>query len=355
MAIVIHDLVMTALAVFVALELRFDEARLAGFLSICRSSSRSHCLAPRSSTGLPTSTVEMALRLDPRSRQYRARRELLGGRLPRRRLYPPVAASARPIYFGKAFVAVYWGLQIFFLGGPRFVYRWWKDRWQKVVRSPRSACRDGAHPRPRARDRSGAARHPGRASGASPARPHLAARHRSRAQHPRRADHRQLRRSRVGHRTTCGGWPHAAAHGACARARSRLPPIPKPSIALARRHGIAVSQTQPLVGTEGAETAPRLAPVAMEDLLLRPAVAIDRARLERLAHGRKFAITGGGGSIGSEIARRLVLFGAARSDDHREFRACAARHRRSLVARRAEDAHLRKALRRARPRARASR
>ncbi|MBV9568124.1 MAG: capsular biosynthesis protein, partial [Hyphomicrobiales bacterium] len=31
-AIVVHDLVMTALAVYAALELRFDEARLAGFL-----------------------------------------------------------------------------------------------------------------------------------------------------------------------------------------------------------------------------------------------------------------------------------------------------------------------------------
>ena len=111
---------------------------------------------------------------------------------------------------------------------------------------------------------------------------------------------------------------------------------PETIYALARRHGIAVSQTQPLVGTEGADATPRLAPVAMEDLLLRPAVAIDRARLERLAQGRKFAITGGGGSIGSEIARRLVLFGARRSGDHRELRACAARHRRSLVARRAE-------------------
>ena len=86
---------------------------------------------------------------------------------------------------------------------------------------------------------------------------------------------------------------------------------PETIYALARRHGIAVSRTQPLVGTEGADATPRLAPVAMEDLLLRPAVTIDRARLERLAQGRKFAITGGGGSIGSEIARRLVLFGAA--------------------------------------------
>ncbi len=115
---------------------------------------------------------------------------------------------------------------------------------------------------------------------------------------------------RGGHRAPRGGGARTSPDGAVRRARSRRAAGPEAIYALARRHGIAVSRTQPLVGTEGADATPRLAPVAMEDLLLRPAVAIDRARLERLAEGRKFAITGGGGSIGSEIARRLVLFGA---------------------------------------------
>ncbi|WP_407179626.1 SDR family NAD(P)-dependent oxidoreductase [Bradyrhizobium sp. STM 3562] len=58
--------------------------------------------------------------------------------------------------------------------------------------------------------------------------------------------------------------------------------------------------------------APRLAPVAVEDLLLRPSSAIDYARLEALVKGKAVIVTGGGGSIGSEICHRVVTFGASR-------------------------------------------
>src|ERR1700753_236156 len=58
--------------------------------------------------------------------------------------------------------------------------------------------------------------------------------------------------------------------------------------------------------------APRLAPVAVEDLLLRPSSTIDYARLEALVKGKSVIVTGGGGSIGSEICERIVTFGAAR-------------------------------------------
>ncbi len=57
---------------------------------------------------------------------------------------------------------------------------------------------------------------------------------------------------------------------------------------------------------------PRLAPVAVEDLLLRPSSSIDYARLEALVKGKSVIVTGGGGSIGSEICERIVAFGAAR-------------------------------------------
>ena len=56
----------------------------------------------------------------------------------------------------------------------------------------------------------------------------------------------------------------------------------------------------------------QLAPVAVEDLLLRPSVKIDYARLEHFVSGRAIVVTGGGGSIGSEICDRIVTFGAAR-------------------------------------------
>src|SRR5258708_31298396 len=56
----------------------------------------------------------------------------------------------------------------------------------------------------------------------------------------------------------------------------------------------------------------RLTPVAVEDLLLRPSEKIDHGRLEALVKGKTVIVTGGGGSIGSEICNRLVTFGAAR-------------------------------------------
>jgi O-antigen biosynthesis protein WbqV len=311
MAIVIHDLVMTALAVFVALELRFDEARLAGFL-----------------TQLPlilVLTLPFAALVYWASNLYkskwrfasipdlvnivRAASFLAVGFL----VVDYILLSPQVLghfYFGKAFVAVYWGLQIFFLGGPRFVYRWWKDRWQKVA-AHRAAPVETALILGRAQETDPVLRaiQTGQVMGLRPLG----------LVSPRTSD--------LGHSIRgvqiIGSFAdlepvieRLAAEGRTPRrmvlCASALEPSagPETIYALARRHGIAVSQTQPLVGTEGGEIAPRLAPVAMEDLLLRPAVAIDRARLERLAQGRTFAITGGGGSIGSEIARRLVLFGA---------------------------------------------
>src|SRR5947207_6381272 len=56
----------------------------------------------------------------------------------------------------------------------------------------------------------------------------------------------------------------------------------------------------------------RLTNVAVEDLLLRPSENIDYARLERLVKSKAVIVTGGGGSIGSEICERVVTFGATR-------------------------------------------
>jgi O-antigen biosynthesis protein WbqV len=57
---------------------------------------------------------------------------------------------------------------------------------------------------------------------------------------------------------------------------------------------------------------PQLAPVAVEDLLLRPSVKIDYGRLEGFLAGKSVVVTGGGGSIGAEICDRVATFGAAR-------------------------------------------
>jgi len=77
----------------------------------------------------------------------------------------------------------------------------------------------------------------------------------------------------------------------------------------ARRLGLATSR---LPSLEAGEEALRLAPVAVEDLLLRPSVKIDYRRLEEFVRGKTVVVTGGGGSIGSEICDRVVNFSAGR-------------------------------------------
>ncbi len=66
-----------------------------------------------------------------------------------------------------------------------------------------------------------------------------------------------------------------------------------------------------LPSLEGSET-PRLTPVAVEDLLLRSSVEIDTRGSSRWVKGKAVIVTGGGGSIGSEICDRVATFGAAR-------------------------------------------
>jgi O-antigen biosynthesis protein WbqV len=83
---------------------------------------------------------------------------------------------------------------------------------------------------------------------------------------------------------------------------------PESILMRARRLGLIVSR---LPSLESGDT-PRLTAVAVEDLLLRSSVDIDYARLEALVKGKSIIVTGGGGSIGSEICERVVTFGAAR-------------------------------------------
>ena len=94
-------------------------------------------------------------------------------------------------------------------------------------------------------------------------------------------------------------------------APSALSPEARPESILirARRLGLHMSQ---LPSLEAGGPVSQLQPVAVEDLLLRPSVKIDYRRLERFVGGKSIVVTGGGGSIGSEICDRLVTFGAAR-------------------------------------------
>ena len=52
-----------------------------------------------------------------------------------------------------------------------------------------------------------------------------------------------------------------------------------------------------------------LKPVAIEDLLNRAQVPLDRDGMARLIQGRRVVVTGAGGTIGSELARQVAAFG----------------------------------------------
>ncbi len=54
-----------------------------------------------------------------------------------------------------------------------------------------------------------------------------------------------------------------------------------------------------------------LRPVAIEELLNRPQVPLDREGMARLIQGRRVIVTGAGGTIGSELARQVAALGPA--------------------------------------------
>src|ERR1700726_3827591 len=83
---------------------------------------------------------------------------------------------------------------------------------------------------------------------------------------------------------------------------------PEAVLMRARRLGLIVTRLPSLESGD----APRLMTVAVEDLLLRASEKIDYARLEALVKRKSVIVTGGGGSIGSEICERVATFGASR-------------------------------------------
>jgi O-antigen biosynthesis protein WbqV len=62
---------------------------------------------------------------------------------------------------------------------------------------------------------------------------------------------------------------------------------------------------------EGRRPLIELRPIAIEDLLNRPQVPLDRDGMARLIQGRRVIVTGSGGTIGSELARQVAAFGPA--------------------------------------------
>jgi FlaA1/EpsC-like NDP-sugar epimerase len=94
-------------------------------------------------------------------------------------------------------------------------------------------------------------------------------------------------------------------------APSALAPDARPESILIRARKLGLNLSQ-LPSLDSGGPAVQLAPIAVEDLLLRPSVKIDYRRLETFVSGKSIVVTGGGGSIGAEICERMLIFGAAR-------------------------------------------
>jgi FlaA1/EpsC-like NDP-sugar epimerase len=211
-------------------------------------------------------------------------------------------------FFGKITIALYFVLQIAFLGGPRLGYRYFR-----YMRTRHHALAESAIPTlvlGRAADaevllraiENGAVRKIWPVGVLSPS---AADRGQSIRGIPVLGDFAELDRvvGDLAQRSTVISRVIFTA--------SAFEPDAKPEATLmhARRLGLTVSRLPSL--DDGGEM-PRLAPVSVEDLLLRPSVKIDYARLESFLKGKSVVVTGGGGSIGAEICDRVITFGAAR-------------------------------------------
>ncbi|MBR1214343.1 SDR family NAD(P)-dependent oxidoreductase [Bradyrhizobium sp. JYMT SZCCT0180] len=220
----------------------------------------------------------------------------------------PVAPNVPGAFFiGKITIILYWFLEVFFLSGLRFAYRYFR-----YTRARLHAKAENASPAllvGRAADaeillraiESGAVKRIWPVGVLSPSP----------------ADRGQLIRNipvlggiddieDVIRDFEARGKPIAR----LVMAPSAFEPEARPEAVLmrARRLGMIVSRLPSLESGE----SPRLTTVAVEDLLLRPSEAIDYARLETLVKGKSVIVTGGGGSIGSEICERVTTFGASR-------------------------------------------
>jgi O-antigen biosynthesis protein WbqV len=85
----------------------------------------------------------------------------------------------------------------------------------------------------------------------------------------------------------------------------------------AERHGMPIRRAPRPTALDPAGPAEpsrelELRPMAIEDLLNRPQVPLDREGMARLIQGRSVIVTGAGGTIGSELARQVAALGPER-------------------------------------------
>jgi FlaA1/EpsC-like NDP-sugar epimerase len=308
-AVVLHDLVMTAVAVAAAFVIRFQDAMLADRLQALPSllppfvlfagcvywffglyKSRWRFASLPDLSGIVKSSTVLALAL----------------------LVVDYVLTAQNLYggyfFGKITIFLYWILQMFLLGGPRVAYRYTryarsKDQLTQEHMTPILIAGRAAEAELVLRAIEGGTLKRVRAVGIVS---------------PRQSDMRQSIRG-VAVRGSSSQLETVVADLA-ERGRPVKRVIVTPSglaadaapealLSACRRMGLPLSRFQTL--EDGIGGGALLAPLEIDDLLLRPSIAIDRQRLEALVRGRRVAVTGGGGSIGSEMALRVAAFGAS--------------------------------------------
>lgn len=82
-------------------------------------------------------------------------------------------------------------------------------------------------------------------------------------------------------------------------------------LAVAEAHQLSLTRLPSLSELQAGERLQAIRPVAMEDILGRPQVALDRDAMRRLVADKRVLITGAGGSIGSELVRQIAQYGPA--------------------------------------------
>src|SRR5450631_4041129 len=222
--------------------------------------------------------------------------------------YVLVAPNVHGTFFlGKVTIVLYWFLEVFFLSALRFAYRYF--RYTRVRRHARTEGASRTLLVGRAADaeillrgiENGAVKHLWPVGVLSPSL----------------ADRGQMIRNIpvLGGIDDVEDIIHDFARRDRAIARMVMMPSafdpeahPESVLMRARRLGLIVSRMPSLESGD----APRLTAVAVEDLLLRSSEKIDYARLEALAKNKAVIVTGGGGSIGSEICERVATFCVAR-------------------------------------------
>ncbi|MPZ40954.1 MAG: SDR family NAD(P)-dependent oxidoreductase [Rhizobiales bacterium] len=223
--------------------------------------------------------------------------------------YVLVAPNVRGSFlFGKLTIIIYWLLQMFLLGGPRIAYRYF--RYTRTRRAARTADAIPVLIVGRAAD----ADVPVRAieSGAVKKIWPIGILSSS------AADFEQSIRGvpilgrpedleRVVEEAAARGQPVSR----IILTPAALDPQAHPERLLIKARQLGLT-TQRLPSLDEGGEALRLAPVNVEDLLLRPSVTIDYGRLKEFLAGKTVVVTGGGGSIGAEICNRVTSFGADR-------------------------------------------